>query len=96
MNVQSPLLRLDGSGTVNMMDKQCDMALNVLVTGGWQVRSDLIEQLRKMSIPLRVYGPWAQLNYQLEVEQILYKTLENRAKNVLSNWVERNKDSRED
>lgn len=95
MNAQSPLLSLDGSGTVNMMGKQCDMALNVRVTGGWQGRSDLIEQLRKTSIPLRVYGPWAQLNYQLQVEQILHKTLENRAKNALSNWVENNKDSRE-
>ncbi|NIH16220.1 outer membrane assembly protein AsmA [Serratia symbiotica] len=95
MNAQSPLLSLDGSGTVNMVGKQCDMAINVRVTGGWQGRSDLIEQLRKTSIPLRVYGPWAQLNYQLQVEQILHKTLENRAKNALCNWVEKNKDSRE-
>lgn len=71
------------------------MALNVRVTGGWQGRSDLIEQLRKMSIPLRVYGPWAQLNYQLQVEQILHKTLDNQANNALSNWVKKNKDLRE-
>jgi len=95
MNAESPLLSLYGSGTFNMVGKQCDMALNVQVTGGWQGRSDLIEQLRKTSIPLRVYGPWAQLNYQLQVEQILHKTLKNRARNALNNWVEKNKDSRE-
>ncbi|NIG62581.1 MAG: outer membrane assembly protein AsmA [Serratia symbiotica] len=95
MNAQSPLLSMDGSGTVNMVGKQCDMAINLRVTRGWQGRSDLIEQLQKTSIPLRVYGPWAHLNYQLQVEQILHKTLENRAKKALCNWIEKNKNSRE-
>lgn len=95
LSADSLLLNLSGSGTVDMPGKQCDMALNVRVTGGWQGRSDLIEQLQKTPIPLRVYGPWNQLNYQLQVDQVLRKTLQNRAKDALNKWAEKNQDSRE-
>jgi AsmA protein len=95
LSADSPLLNLSGGGTVNMPGKQCDMVLNVRVTGGWQGRGELIEQLQKTPIPLRVYGPWQQLNYQLQVDQVLRKTLQNRAKDALNKWAEKNKDSRE-
>ncbi|MEE4409319.1 MULTISPECIES: outer membrane assembly protein AsmA [unclassified Serratia (in: enterobacteria)] len=95
LSADSPLLNLSGGGTVNMPGKQCDMTLNVRVTGGWQGRGELIEQLQKTPIPLRVYGPWQQLNYQLQVDQILRKTLQNRAKDALNKWAEKNKESRE-
>ncbi|WP_329906425.1 outer membrane assembly protein AsmA [Serratia quinivorans] len=91
----SSLLNLNGGGTVDMPGKQCDMQLNVRVTGGWKGRDDLIEQLQKTPIPLRVYGPWNQLNYQLQVDQVLRKTLQNRAKDALNKWADKNKDSRE-
>ncbi|CAI1765097.1 putative assembly protein [Serratia quinivorans] len=91
----SSLLNLNGGGTVDMPGKQCDMQLNVRVTGGWKGRDELIEQLKKTPIPLRVYGPWNQLNYQLQVDQILRKTLQNRAKDALNKWAEKNQDSRE-
>ncbi|MGP2867429.1 outer membrane assembly protein AsmA [Serratia nevei] len=95
LTADSPLLALTGAGSIDMLGKQCDMALNVRVTGGWQGRGELIEQLQKTPIPLRVYGPWQQLNYQLQVDQVLRKTLQDRAKDALNKWAEKNKDSRE-
>ena len=95
LTADSPLLALTGAGSIDMPGKQCDMALNVRVTGGWQGRGELIEQLQKTPIPLRVYGPWQQLNYQLQVDQVLRKTLHDRAKDALNKWAEKNKDSRE-
>ncbi|EOI1368547.1 outer membrane assembly protein AsmA [Serratia marcescens] len=95
LTADSPLLALTGAGSINMPGKQCDMALNVRVTGGWQGRGELIEQLQKTPIPLRVYGPWQQLNYQLQVDQVLRKTLQDRAKDALNKWAEKNKHSRE-
>ncbi|HGM5337304.1 TPA: outer membrane assembly protein AsmA [Serratia marcescens] len=95
LTADSPLLALTGAGSIDMPGKQCDMALNVRVTGGWQGRGGLIEQLQKTPIPLRVYGPWQQLNYQLQVDQVLRKTLQDRAKDALNKWAEKNKDSRE-
>lgn len=95
MKAESPLLSLNGSGSVNMLAKQCDLALDVQVIGGWQGRGDLIEQLQKTPIPLRVYGPWEQLNYQLQVDKVLRNTLEKQAKDALNKWAEKNKESRE-
>ncbi|MFI8415631.1 outer membrane assembly protein AsmA [Serratia sp. NPDC078593] len=95
LTADSSMLNITGGGKLDMPGKQCDMALNVRVTGGWQGRSALIDQLKKTAIPLRVYGPWQQLNYQLQVDQVLRKTLQNRAKEALNKWVDKNKDARE-
>lgn len=95
LTADSPLLALTGGGTLDMPGKQCDMALNVRVTGGWQGRGELIAQLQKTPIPLRVYGPWQQLNYQLQVDQVLRKNLQDKAKDALNKWAEKNRDSRE-
>lgn len=94
MKAESPLLSLNGGGTVNLQGKQCDMALNVQVIGGWQGRGELIEQLQKTPIPLRVYGPWEQLNYQLQVDRVLRNTMQDQAKDALNKWAEKNKESR--
>ncbi|TQI79799.1 AsmA protein [Serratia fonticola] len=95
LSATSALLSLNGGGTLNMPARQCDMTLNVLVTGGWQGDNALIAQLTKTPIPLRVYGPWQQLNYQLQVDQLLRKTLQDRAKDALNKWAEKNKESRQ-
>ncbi|OKP29565.1 outer membrane assembly protein AsmA [Serratia fonticola] len=91
LQAESPVMSLTGSGTVNMPGKQCDLTMNVLVTGGWQGNNALIAQLRETPIPLRVYGPWEQLNYQLQVDQLLRKKLQDRAKDALNKWAEKNK-----
>lgn len=95
LTADSALLSLTGGGTLDMPGKQCDMTLSVLVTGGWQGDNALIAQLRKMPIPLRVYGPWEQLSYQLQVEQLLRNALQDRAKEALNKWAEKNKNSHE-
>lgn len=94
LNAQSSLLNFNGGGQLNLPEKQCDITLNVQVTGGWQGSSKLIEQLQKTPIPLRVYGPWQQLNYQLKVDQVLRNSLQDRAKDALNKWAEKNKESR--
>ncbi|OMQ25819.1 outer membrane assembly protein AsmA [Serratia oryzae] len=95
LKADSALLSLTGGGTLDMPGKQCDMTLNVLVTGGWQGDNALIAQLRRTPIPLRVYGPWEQLNYQLQVEQLLRNALQDRAKEALNKWADKNKNSHE-
>lgn len=95
LQAESPVMSLTGSGTVNMPGKQCDLTMNVLVTGGWQGNNALIAQLRETPIPLRVYGPWEQLNYQLQVDQLLRKKLQDRAKDALNKWAEKNKGSQD-
>jgi AsmA protein len=70
------------------------MNLRVKITGGWQGDNDLIATLQKTEIPLRVFGPWKQLNYQLRVDQILRQQLQQDAKNAIQNWIDKNKDDK--
>src|SRR5471032_200644 len=92
---ESTMLTAKGEGSVNFPDNQCDMNLSVRVTGGWKGNNDLIARLQNTDIPLRVYGPWSQLNYQLQVDQVLRNQLQNEAKSAIQNWIDKNKGSKE-
>lgn len=92
---RSPLLALDGKGTLDLLQQQGDMLFNVRVLDGWQGDPELIEKLKSTAIPLRVYGKWQALNYSLQMDQALRKYLQDEAKRRINEWVERNKDSRD-
>lgn len=91
----SAMLSAKGEGTLSFPDNQCDMNLSVRVIGGWKGNNDLITRLQNTDIPLRVYGPWAQLNYQLQVDQVLRSQLQNEAKSAIQNWIDKNKGTKE-
>ena len=93
MNGSSSLLALTGEGTMDLVKEACDTRFSVKVTEGWEGDSKLITVLKETPIPLRVYGPWANLNYSLQVDQVLRKQLQDEAKSRLQQWVDRNKDS---
>ena len=84
-----------GDGTIDMSNQKVDMNLLIRVTGGWKGDNNLINTLKTTDIPLRVYGPWAQMGYQLQVDQILRRTFEQSARSALQNWVDKRKDSKE-
>ncbi|TGB74593.1 outer membrane assembly protein AsmA [Escherichia sp. E4702] len=94
MQGQSPVLALSGAGTLNLADQTCDTQFDIRVIGGWNGESKLIDFLKETPVPLRVYGNWQQLNYSLQVDQLLRKHLQDEAKRRLNDWAERNKDSR--
>lgn len=92
---ESEMLNAKGAGNIDFADNQCDLTLGVRVTGGWKGNSNLIQRLQNTDVPLRVYGPWAQLNYQLQVDQILRNQLQDEAKNAIQNWIDRNKKAKD-
>ncbi|EFZ3722926.1 outer membrane assembly protein AsmA [Shigella flexneri] len=94
MQGQSPVLALSGAGTLNLAEQTCDTQFDIRVVGGWNGESKLIDFLKETPVPLRVYGNWQQLNYSLQVDQLLRKHLQDEAKRRLNDWAERNKDSR--
>lgn len=93
MHGESSMLALDGSGWLDLVKAQCDTLFNVQVRGGWQGDSALVERLRNLSVPLRVYGSWDALKYNLDANNVLRKQLQDEAKRRLNDWVERNKES---
>ncbi|WNN47323.1 outer membrane assembly protein AsmA [Siccibacter colletis] len=93
MKGESAMLALDGNGLLDLVKEQCDTRFNVRVTDGWKGDSDLIARLKKTAVPLRVYGPWQQLSYSLEVDQVLRKQLQDEAKRRLNEWADRHKNN---
>ncbi len=57
-------------------------------------RSSRVAFLKETPVPLRVYGKWQELNYTLQVDQLLRKHLQDEAKRRLNDWADRNKDTR--
>ncbi|MBS0055035.1 outer membrane assembly protein AsmA [Yersinia sp. Marseille-Q3913] len=90
----SELIAIKGSGALNLPAQRCDMNLSVRVLQGWSGQDNLVRLLQNTDIPLRIYGPWTQLSYQLNVEQLLRGELQQRAKKALNDWAERNQSSR--
>ncbi|HFZ8994102.1 TPA: outer membrane assembly protein AsmA [Citrobacter freundii] len=90
---QSALLALTGKGTLDLVNQNCDTRFDVRVLGGWEGKSKLTEFLKDNPVPLRVYGKWQALNYNLPIDQVLRKQLQDEAKRRLNNWADRNKDS---
>ena len=90
----SSMLALSGKGTLDLVEQTCNTQFNVRVLGGWDGESKLIDFLKATPVPLRIYGPWQALNYNLQVDQLLRKHVQDEAKRRLNDWADRNKESR--
>ncbi|KAA8999865.1 outer membrane assembly protein AsmA [Affinibrenneria salicis] len=86
----SPLMQVTGSSRLDLPGQRCDINLNVRVLQGWRGDARLIEVLQNSEIPLRVYGPWNNLSYQLQVDQLLRKRLQDEVKKRLNDWADKN------
>lgn len=91
---KSKVLSLTGNGTLDLNQQLCDSQFSIMVTGGWEGDSKLVERLKQTAIPLRVYGPWQRLSYNLQIDQPLRRQLQDEAKQRLKEWAERNKGSK--
>ncbi|MFJ5431510.1 outer membrane assembly protein AsmA [Pectobacterium actinidiae] len=93
LNGRSELLSLTGAGQFDLPAQTCDVNLNVSITQGWQGDEQLVSVLKNTAIPLRIYGEWDKLNYQLQVDQLLRKRLQNELKKRLNDWASQNQQS---
>ncbi|MEA9389280.1 outer membrane assembly protein AsmA [Acerihabitans sp. TG2] len=87
---QSDLMTLNGSGSLDLPGRQCDVNLTIRVLKGWQGQPEITEALASTDIPLRVYGPWDNLSYQLHVDQLLRDRLQDELKKRLDAWAQKN------
>ena len=78
---------------VDLPAQQCDMNFNVRITDGWRGNEQLVEILKSTSVPLRIYGPINNLSYQLQVDQLLRKRLQDEMKKRLNDWADKNQQS---
>lgn len=90
---ESALLSLTGTSQFDLPAQQCDMNFNVRITDGWRGNEQLVEILKSTSVPLRIYGPINNLSYQLQVDQLLRKRLQDEMKKRLNDWADKNQQS---
>lgn len=89
MNARSSLVNINGQGRVNIPNETIDVNLGVNIFGGWAGDSRLVQQLQGMNIPLRIYGNWHSLQYQLDVEKLLRNELRSQAKEAIGNFLKK-------
>jgi len=79
LSVQSPLLRLHGEGKVNYIDETMDMELNTSIVGSLEGQGGKdIDELRDVTIPVRLYGQWAKPQYDIELDKLWKKLQEEK------------------
>ena len=71
LNANSETLDIiDGSGRIGMLNRDLDVNLNVKILDGLNSKNETIAKLQKVIIPLRIYGQFSNLHYQLDIAKI--------------------------
>lgn len=89
LRATSSLVNISGQGRVNIPKETIDVSLGVNIAGGWAGDSRLVQQLQAVTVPLRIYGSWYSLQYQLDVEKLLRNELRTQAKEALGNFLKK-------
>lgn len=87
---RSQILAVGGEGLLDLPAQSCDINLSVQVIDGWQGDDRVVELLKNTRIPFRLYGPFDNLNYQLPVDQMLRKRLQDELKQQINDWSKKN------
>ena len=75
LTASSPLLRVEGKGTADLVSEKIDYALTTRLVGSLQGQSAKdAEDMRKISIPIVVGGTFAQPSYKLDLKSMLAET----------------------
>lgn len=71
LHLQSPFLRVGGAGNINLHKDSLDYIAKVTVvnTSTGQAGKELA-QLKDLTIPIRLYGPFDKIDYQIQFSQI--------------------------
>ncbi|MDP2869199.1 AsmA family protein [Methyloversatilis sp.] len=72
LTASSPFLRLAGAGTVNLPDESVDYLARVTLAAtskGQDGRA--ADELRGVTVPVRLYGPFASLDYKIEFADLV-------------------------
>ncbi|WP_455814368.1 outer membrane assembly protein AsmA [Pseudomonas graminis] len=93
LDAHSDQLNYTGAGMIDVVKRTLDIRFGVTVTEGWSGDSTLVQRLQKTPVPLRIYGPWSAINYNLAVDQVLRDQIRDEARQRLKQWIERNPDS---
>lgn len=92
LDMKSPFLRVGGNGTVNLRESMLDYVAKVTVveSAAGQGGADLA-QLKNISIPVRIYGPFEKPAYKIQFAQIGSDVLKSAIKAKTAPIIEEKK-----
>ncbi|MDG3087584.1 AsmA family protein [Vibrio hannami] len=83
LSMQSPLLRVHGKGEANYIQETMDFLIDASIVGSLKGQGGKdINELRDVTIPVRIYNKWTEPKYKVEFDQLL-KALESEKKKEL-------------
>ncbi|MDB1124429.1 AsmA family protein [Vibrio algarum] len=89
LTISSPLLRIRGEGNANYINETMDLLLDTSIVGSLKGQGGKdINDLKDITIPVRVYNKWAEPKYKIEFDQ-LWKQLESQKKKELEEKAEK-------
>jgi AsmA protein len=90
LQAKSPLLRLKGEGTANLVTEQLDYLLTTVVvdTGAGQGGKEM-EDLKGLTIPIKVTGSFQEPKYKLELEKLISAEAKKQVQEKVEKKIEK-------
>ncbi|MEQ4923826.1 outer membrane assembly protein AsmA [Proteus hauseri] len=95
LDAQADAASIKGQGEINLQRHNLDIMLMVNIKKGWGKENEFVRQLTKIAIPLRLYGDWSAIQYEFDVEKLLRDQLQQKAKQAIDNWLNKQDESPE-
>jgi AsmA protein len=90
MRLDSPVLRITGSGRVDLPGKRLDYRTRTtLLKMPVNVQMRHLDKLVGQSINVRVHGPFSKLSYQVQLDKLIQKQLQKKAKKKLKKKLDK-------
>lgn len=93
LSLKSPIVRLAGEGEIDIGKDRLDYLAKVSVDDSLTRPGAELAQLKGITIPLRLHGPYSQIAYTLELEKLLVEVvksqLQEKAKEVLGKELQK-------
>ncbi|MGF1720219.1 AsmA family protein [Vibrio kyushuensis] len=90
LTAQSPLLRVRGEGQANYINETVDMTISTSVVGSLKGQGGKnIDELKDVTIPIRIHGTWAQPQFSLIFDDVLKQKAEKEIDRGLNKLEEK-------
>jgi AsmA protein len=90
LTAQSPLLRIHGEGSANYINETVDFLVRTSVVGSLKGQGGKdIDDLKDVTIPIKITGPWAQPKFGLVFDDVLKQKAEKEIDRGLNKLEEK-------
>ena len=80
LSLKSPIIRLAGAGEVNIGQDRLDYLAKIGVDDSLTCPGAELAQLKDITVPLRLRGPYSQIAYTLELDKLLVEVTKSQLK----------------